>query len=146
MPPLVTTFCEFFGCGSGGGGGSGGGSSTNSENSIDYAGNLQIEHFGRDVVYVNEDGTTATFLAIVHKERKEKNQTENGWEEMILRDVGFPANNTLGRETVLLHAEMRINDVKYQVTSPVRKTDFWHVTLKRVNVGEVSRPNRRGRV
>jgi hypothetical protein len=139
---VVTSFCAFFGCGSS----SGGGSSYTSENSIDYSGNLQIEHFGRDVVYVNEDGTTATFRAIVHKERKEKHQTENGWDEMILRDVGFPANNSTGRETVLLHAEMRINDVKYQVTSPVRKTDFWHVTLKRVNVGEVSRPNRRGRV
>ena len=127
-------------------GGGGGGSTYTAENSFDYSGNLQIEHYGRDVTYVNEDGSTSTFRALVHKERREKNQNEYGWEEMVLREVRFPANNTLGRATVLLHAEMRIAGVNYQVTSPIRTSDFWHVTLKRVNVGEVSRPNRRGRV
>lgn len=127
-------------------GGDGGGSTYTAENSFDYSGNLQIEHYGRDVTYVNEDGSTSTFRALVHKERREKNQNEYGWDEMVLREVRFPANNTLGRATVLLHAEMRIAGVNYQVTSPIRTSDFWHVTLKRVNVGEVSRPNRRGRV
>ena len=126
--------------------GGGGGATYTAENSFDYSGNLQIEHYGRDVVYVNEDGSTSTFRALVHKERREKNQNEYGWEEMVLREVRFPANNTLGRATVLLHAEMRIAGVNYQVTSPIRTGDFWYVTLKRVNVGEVSRPNRRGRV
>jgi len=128
------------------GGEGGGGGTYTAENSFDYSGNLQIEHYGRDVTYVNEDGSTSTFRALVHKERREKNQNEYGWEEMVLREVRFPANNTLGRATVLLHAEMRIAGVNYQVTSLIRPSDFWHVTLKRVNVGEVSRPNRRGRV
>lgn len=137
----VTTFCAFFRCGS-----SGGGSNYTTNSSISYAGNLQLEHFGKDVDYVNENGSVSTFRAIIHKERIEKIQTENGYEELVLRDIGFPSDDTLGRVVVLLFAEMRINGVKYQVFASQLRIDFWHVTLKRVNVGEVSRPNRRGRM
>jgi hypothetical protein len=139
---VVTSFCAFFGCGSS----SSGGSNYTTNDSIAYTGQLQIEHFGKDVEYVNEDTTVSTFRAIVHKERIEKIQTENGYEELILRDVGFPSDNTTGRATVLRFAEMRINGTKYQVFASQLRSDFWHVTLKRVSVGEVSRSNRRGRM
>lgn len=136
----VNTFAEFFGYSSSGG------DDYVSNDSIDYAGHLQLEHFGKDVSYV--DPTTqalTTFRAIVKKERNEKTQTSSGWEEQVLRDVAFPSNDTTGRASVLMHAEMRQGDDFYQIRSLQKRLDFWHVTLLRINVGEVARPNRRGR-
>lgn len=138
--PQVSTFAQFFGFS---------GSSSSgyvADGAIEYAGHLQLEQFGQDIVYVNENGSLSTFRAIVHKERKDKMQTEYGFEEVILRDVGFPSNNTSGRQTVLMLAEIRIGGVKYQIRSYEQRLDFWHCTLKRVNVGEVSRGSRRGKM
>jgi hypothetical protein len=136
--PTVTTFAEFFGGTAL--------SSYESEDSIDYSFHLQLDHAGKTITYVNEDNTLTSFRAIVHKERKTKVETDHGFDEMVLREVKFPANNTTGRETVLLHAEIRVATVRYQIRSFERKADFWICELKRINVGEVSRPNRRGKV
>lgn len=136
----VTTFCEFFGCASTPSG------DYDSEDSIDYSFHLQLDQSGKSFTYVNSDGSTSTFFAIIHKERKTKVETEHGFDEMTLREVKFPANNTTGRATVLMHAECRVGSVKYQIRSFERKADFWACELKRVNTGEVSRSNRRGKM
>lgn len=140
---VATTFCQFFGCPSSGGGSGGG---HDPDDTIDYSFHLQLDQAGKSFVYINDDTSISTFMAIIHKERKTKIETEHGFEEMTLREVKFPANNTTGRETVLMHAECRVNAVRYQIRSYERKADFWVCELKRVNMGEVSRSNRRGKV
>lgn|SRR5574343_223784 len=146
--PLVSTFCEFFGCSGGGGG---------SETIVDYgdytadgaiesALHLQLEHHGRDITYVNPDGSLATFRAIVHKEKLVKAQPEYGVEEMITREIAFPANSTTGRATIQQFSEVRIGTAKYQIFQSESSKEFWHVTLRRVVVNEISRGNRRGRM
>lgn len=116
------------------------------QDAIDYALHLQLQHVGKLVTYVDQDGFLKSFIAIVHKERKTKNETDNGFEEMILREVKFPANDVTGRASVLIFAEMRIQSIRYQIRSFERKDSFWVCELKRVNVAEVARNNRRGKV
>lgn len=143
---VAQSFCAFFGCTKIPGGGSGDGPNYTTNDSIEYAGNLQLQHFGKSVDYIEENGDVDTITALIHKERKEKLQTEYGFDEMILRDLGFSTKPEFnGREVVHMFAEMRINGVKYQVVNHQLRSDFWHVTLKRINVGEVSRSNRRGK-
>ncbi len=116
------------------------------QNAIDYAFHLQLQHAGKRITYVEQDGFLKAFSAIVHKERKVKVETDNGFEEMILREVKFPANDVTGRATVLIFAEIRIQSIRYQVKSFERKDNFWVCELKRINVAEVSRSNRRGKI
>jgi hypothetical protein len=134
---MATTFVEFFGGLSD--------DSYTSEGSIDHALHLQLGHVGKPIIYVADDGSTTTFNAIIHKERRDKVQTEYGFDEHALRDVAFPSNNTTGREIVLLHAEVRVGAIKYQVHKFHKKADFWKCELKRISVGEIARGNRRGK-
>ncbi len=116
------------------------------QDAIDYAFHLQLQHAGKLVTHVQPDGFLNSFIAIVHKERRTKVETDNGFEEMILRKIKFPANDTTGQAAVLLHAEIRIQSAKYQIRNYERKDDFWVCELKRIDVMEVSRNNRRGKI
>ena len=138
-------FRQFFGFNSGSGG-SGGEPESPIQDAIDYAFHLQLQHAGKLVTHVGPDGFLNSFIAIVHKERRTKVETDNGFEEMILREIKFPANDTTGQAAVLLHAEIRIQSAKYQIRNYERKDDFWVCELKRINVAEISRNNRRGKI
>lgn len=133
----VATFGEFFG-------------NTQDElnsyepnDSVDYALQLQLQQNGTNVLFVNPNGTTETISALLFKERREKRETESGFEEEILRDICIHSNPTTGRESVSLFEEVRIGSSKYQVRAYIEKGSFWRITLKRVNVGEMGRKNRR---
>lgn len=113
--------------------------------SSDYAFLLLLDREGRDVSYINPDGSTSTFKAVVHKQKHVQRQDDYGIEEQMHRDVSFLATNARGRASVLQYAEMRIDGIRYQVERYVRNAGRWRCTLKRVEVNEVARPNRRGR-
>jgi hypothetical protein len=113
--------------------------------SSDYIFTLTLQSNGKDATYVNQDGSLSTFKAIVHKARSVRNQEEWGFEESTSRDVSFFADDARGRATIYQYSEMRIDGVKYQIDRFERNGGRWRATLKRVDIQEVARPNRRGR-
>lgn len=113
--------------------------------SSDYAFLLLLDVEGKDVTYVNPDGSTSTFKGIVHKANHVKNSEDWGFEEFTTRDVSFMATNDRGRANVMQYAEIRIDGEKFQVERYIRNANRWRCTLKRVEVNEVGRPHRRGR-
>lgn len=139
----TTEFRQFFGYEQSSGGGSTG---NRVQDAIDYAFHLQLQHAGQLITYVRSDGFLESFVAVIHKERRTKVDTGNGFEEMILREIKFPSNDSTGQSVVLLHSEIRIGTAKYQIRDYEKKEHFWVCELKRINVAEVSRSNRRGKV
>lgn len=111
-----------------------------------YAFQLELDSDGKMITAVEPDGFLNSFKAIVCKERKEKLETESGFTEVVTRKVSFPTNDDTGRAVVRMFQEIRIGSVKYQIRSFEDKGAYWLCVLHRANLGEASRPNRRGKV
>lgn len=136
---MATSFAEFFGLFVPPGG-------DHLDDDMAYAFQLELDSAGKAITAVEQDGSLKTFNAIVCKEKKEKVETENGYTEVVTRKVSFPTNDDTGRAVVRMFQEIRIGSVKYQIRSFEDKGAYWLCILHRANLGEASRPNRRGRV
>ena len=131
---VVTTFAAFFGASSGG--------VTDADDAVEYAKRMQLASYGRAITHVSHGLIQATFDAIVYKERRVRRETDSGFDELVLRDVSFPADDTTGRAVVQLHEQIRIRGIKYVIDEYTLKEDFWHVTCRRTTAGAVTSPNR----